>query len=158
MFFSLGQRALARSAHLATCISRYSNWCMICQNLDRVCSFGWWLMLVCSERKVLLAGGWWAKRGEIWILDHLILILKSGFGTICLISNEKRNHIQYSNHLWYSHDPTNDWCTAVQHQSLTHGAAPNYFFFRTSSQLLTQPECRTTPDVKPEYSFFIKTS
>jgi hypothetical protein len=23
---------------------------------------GWWLVLVCSERKVLLAGGWWAKR------------------------------------------------------------------------------------------------
>jgi hypothetical protein len=24
-----------------------------------VCSFGWWLVLVCSERKVLLAGCWW---------------------------------------------------------------------------------------------------
>jgi hypothetical protein len=23
------------------------------------CSFGWWLVLVCSERKVLLAGCWW---------------------------------------------------------------------------------------------------
>jgi hypothetical protein len=25
----------------------------------RACSFGWWLVLVCSERKVLLAGCWW---------------------------------------------------------------------------------------------------
>jgi hypothetical protein len=23
------------------------------------CSFGWWLMLICSERKVLLADCWW---------------------------------------------------------------------------------------------------
>jgi hypothetical protein len=23
------------------------------------CSFGWWLALVCSKRKVLLAGCWW---------------------------------------------------------------------------------------------------
>jgi hypothetical protein len=23
------------------------------------CSFGWWLVLVCSERKVLLGGCWW---------------------------------------------------------------------------------------------------
>jgi hypothetical protein len=25
-------------------------------------SFGWWLVLVCSERKVLLAGGWFVLR------------------------------------------------------------------------------------------------
>jgi hypothetical protein len=23
------------------------------------CSFGWWLMLICSERKVPPTGGWW---------------------------------------------------------------------------------------------------
>jgi hypothetical protein len=23
------------------------------------CSFGWWLMLICSERKVPLVGCWW---------------------------------------------------------------------------------------------------
>jgi hypothetical protein len=26
------------------------------------CSFGWWLELVCSEIKVLLAGGWFVLR------------------------------------------------------------------------------------------------
>jgi hypothetical protein len=29
-----------------------------------VCSFGWWLVLVCSERKVLLADCWWLVCSE----------------------------------------------------------------------------------------------
>jgi hypothetical protein len=26
---------------------------------NAACSFGWWLVLICSEKKVLLAGCWW---------------------------------------------------------------------------------------------------
>jgi hypothetical protein len=26
---------------------------------DAACSFGWWLVLICSEIKVLLTGCWW---------------------------------------------------------------------------------------------------
>jgi hypothetical protein len=33
------------------------------------CSFGWWLVLVCSERKVLLAGGWFVLREKYcWLV------------------------------------------------------------------------------------------
>jgi hypothetical protein len=32
------------------------------------CSFGWWLMLICSERKVLLADCWWLVCSERKIL------------------------------------------------------------------------------------------
>jgi hypothetical protein len=34
------------------------------------CSFGWWLVLICSERKVLLAGCWWlicSERKYCWL-------------------------------------------------------------------------------------------
>jgi hypothetical protein len=33
-----------------------------------VCSFGWWLVLVCSERKVLLAGCLWLVCSERKVL------------------------------------------------------------------------------------------
>jgi hypothetical protein len=40
--------------------------------LDRVqfaaCSFGWWLVLICSKRKVLLAGCWWLICSERKVL------------------------------------------------------------------------------------------
>jgi hypothetical protein len=32
------------------------------------CSFGWWLMLICSERKVLLVGCWWMVCSERRVL------------------------------------------------------------------------------------------
>jgi hypothetical protein len=32
------------------------------------CSFGWWLVLICSERKVLLAGCWWLVCSERKVL------------------------------------------------------------------------------------------
>jgi hypothetical protein len=32
------------------------------------CSFGWWLVLICSERKVLLDGCWWLICSERKIL------------------------------------------------------------------------------------------
>jgi hypothetical protein len=31
-------------------------------------SFGWWLELICYERKVLLAGCWFVLRGKYWWL------------------------------------------------------------------------------------------
>jgi hypothetical protein len=27
--------------------------------LSKACSFGWWPMVICSERKVLLSFWWW---------------------------------------------------------------------------------------------------
>jgi hypothetical protein len=32
------------------------------------CSFGWWLVLICSERKVLLADCWWLVCSERKVL------------------------------------------------------------------------------------------
>jgi hypothetical protein len=32
------------------------------------CSFGWWLVLICAERKVLLAGCWWLVYSERKVL------------------------------------------------------------------------------------------
>jgi hypothetical protein len=32
------------------------------------CLFGWWLVLICSERKVLLAGCWWLVCSERKVL------------------------------------------------------------------------------------------
>jgi hypothetical protein len=32
------------------------------------CSFGWWLVLICCERKVLLAGCWWLVCSERKVL------------------------------------------------------------------------------------------
>jgi hypothetical protein len=32
------------------------------------CSVGWWLVLVCSERRVLLAGYWWLVCSERKVL------------------------------------------------------------------------------------------
>jgi hypothetical protein len=37
-------------------------------NFLTACSFGWWLVLVCSERKVLLSGWWWLVCSEIKVL------------------------------------------------------------------------------------------
>jgi hypothetical protein len=31
----------------------------MCSFGPTACSFGWWLVLVCSEGKVLLVGCWW---------------------------------------------------------------------------------------------------
>jgi hypothetical protein len=33
-----------------------------------VCSFGWWLVLICFERKVLLADCWWLVYSERKVL------------------------------------------------------------------------------------------
>jgi hypothetical protein len=33
-------------------------------HIRSACSFGWWLVLICSERKVLLAGCWWLVCSE----------------------------------------------------------------------------------------------
>jgi hypothetical protein len=36
---------------------------------DLACSFGWWPMLICSERNVLLAGGWFVLREKYcWLV------------------------------------------------------------------------------------------
>jgi hypothetical protein len=32
------------------------------------CSFGWWLVLICFERKALLAGCWWLVCSEMKVL------------------------------------------------------------------------------------------
>jgi hypothetical protein len=32
------------------------------------CSFGWWLMLICSERKILPTGCWWLICSERKVL------------------------------------------------------------------------------------------
>jgi hypothetical protein len=33
------------------------------------CSFGWWLVLICSERKILLAGCWFVLRQKhCWLV------------------------------------------------------------------------------------------
>jgi hypothetical protein len=37
-------------------------------NRHMTCSFGWWLVLICSERKVLIAGGWFVLRKKYWWL------------------------------------------------------------------------------------------
>jgi hypothetical protein len=37
-------------------------------SLWSACSFGWWLVLICSERKVLLAGCWWLVCSERKVL------------------------------------------------------------------------------------------
>jgi hypothetical protein len=35
------------------------------------CSFGWWLVLICSERKVLLAGCWFVVREKYyWLISQ----------------------------------------------------------------------------------------
>jgi hypothetical protein len=39
--------------------------------ISSACSFGWWLVLICAERKVLLAGsdGWFVLREEYcWLV------------------------------------------------------------------------------------------
>jgi hypothetical protein len=33
-----------------------------------ICPFGWWLVLICSERKVLVAGCWWLVCSERKVL------------------------------------------------------------------------------------------
>jgi hypothetical protein len=38
------------------------------QTANAACSFGWWLMLICCERKVLLAGCWWLICSERKVL------------------------------------------------------------------------------------------
>jgi hypothetical protein len=40
----------------------------IWRNQQAACSFGWWLVLICSERKVLLAGCWWLVCSEMKLL------------------------------------------------------------------------------------------
>jgi hypothetical protein len=35
---------------------------------EEACSFGWWLVLICSERKVLLADCWWLVYSERKVL------------------------------------------------------------------------------------------
>jgi hypothetical protein len=34
----------------------------------KACSFGWLLVLICSERKILLAGCWWLVCSDGWWL------------------------------------------------------------------------------------------
>jgi hypothetical protein len=34
------------------------------------CSFGWWLVLVCSERNILLAGCWWLICSDWWLISQ----------------------------------------------------------------------------------------
>jgi hypothetical protein len=37
-------------------------------SVSQPCSFGWWLVLICAERKVLLAGCWWLICSERKVL------------------------------------------------------------------------------------------
>jgi hypothetical protein len=38
---------------------------LVCYELSTACSVGWWLVLICSERRVLLAGcGWLLVAGS----------------------------------------------------------------------------------------------
>jgi hypothetical protein len=43
-------------------------WCSMVKTKLPACSFGWWLVLICSERKVLLDGCWWLICSERKIL------------------------------------------------------------------------------------------
>jgi hypothetical protein len=45
--------------------------CSIVLSNSSACSFGWWLVLICCERKVLLAGGWFVPREKYcWLVAH----------------------------------------------------------------------------------------
>jgi hypothetical protein len=49
--------------------SIHGHWCgQVRGRAPEACSFGWWLVLVCSERKVLLVGGWIVLREKYWWL------------------------------------------------------------------------------------------
>jgi hypothetical protein len=49
----------------SNCLNKYlTTLCDLSSKRDLIssftaCSVGWWLVLVCSERRVLLAGCWW---------------------------------------------------------------------------------------------------
>jgi ribonuclease HI len=66
---SLGIKRLLVYGDSAVVINHVNkSWDCNKENMDAyclaACSFGWWLVLICCERKVLLAGCWWLVCSE----------------------------------------------------------------------------------------------